>query len=175
MWIFGYGSLMVDGWEKNYDCSRRVIAELHGYRRSFSKASVVNWGAHDSPCPTLHLVSDTDGLCEGVAFEFPDAQGDNVRAYLGDREGKGFIFSSVEAITKEVGRVEALVPLYIGKNVLPPSTGQALVKSIQQARGTSGTCTSYVIKIYEQLAELGINDPAVTKIREQLRAAGIAG
>jgi hypothetical protein len=33
MWIFGYGSLMFDGWESGYGCVRREWASLSGYRR----------------------------------------------------------------------------------------------------------------------------------------------
>jgi hypothetical protein len=42
MWIFGYGSLMFDGWESGYGCVRREWASLSGYRRVFGKKSVKN-------------------------------------------------------------------------------------------------------------------------------------
>ncbi len=170
MWIFGYGSLMTDGWEVNYSCTQRVVAELHGYRRTFSKASVVNWGTRACPCPTLNLESSADALCVGIAFEFPETRRVEVEAYLAKREGKGFVLSSLEIIAKEAGSVQALVPLYIGKNILPPATTQDLVASIQQACGTSGACSDYVVDVHDQLTGLGIDDPAVTQLREHLRA-----
>ena len=40
MWIFGYGSLMFDGWEAACGCVDRKCAELPGYRRAFNKKSV---------------------------------------------------------------------------------------------------------------------------------------
>jgi cation transport regulator ChaC len=43
MWIFGYGSLMVDGLEVKHGCVERVWADLPGYVRTFNKKSVVNW------------------------------------------------------------------------------------------------------------------------------------
>jgi cation transport protein ChaC len=39
MWIFGYGSLMFDGWESERRCVERTWAELAGYRRVFNKRS----------------------------------------------------------------------------------------------------------------------------------------
>jgi cation transport protein ChaC len=173
MWIFGYGSLMTDGWEGSYGCTQRVVAKLHGYRRTFSKASVVNWGTRACPCPTLNLESGADAFCVGVAFEIPDARRGEVEAYLANREGKGFVLSSLEIVVSEGAVVQALVPLYTGKNILAPATTQELVASVQQASGTSGACTDYVVDVHDQLAQLGIDDPVVTQLREHLRALGL--
>jgi cation transport protein ChaC len=168
MWVFGYGSLMTDGWEKNYGCTQRAIAELKGYRRSFNKASVTNWGTRDCPCPTLNLVSDTDACCLGVAFEFSETQRTDVEAYLAQREGRNFTFSNLEVTTSGSGSVQALVPMYSGKNVLRSTSMQAIVESVHQAHGSSGKCIDYIFNIYDQLAKLGINDPVVTQMRDQL-------
>lgn len=72
MWIFGYGSLMWDNWESSYGCSRKCIALLKGYRRTFNKASTQNRGTRKAPCPTLNLENDATGTCKGIAFELPD-------------------------------------------------------------------------------------------------------
>lgn len=168
MWVFGYGSLMFDGWENNFDCAQRAVAELRGYRRAFNKASVSNWGTHECPCPTLNLVLDAGATCIGVAFEFSEAQRADVEAYLARREGKNFKLSYVEVITKDRGSAQALVPLYSGKNLIRTSDTRAILQSVQRAQGSSGKCFDYVMDVYEQLAKLGINDPAVTEMREQL-------
>jgi len=65
MWIFGYGSLMGDGWEEAFGCLRRTIAVLDGYRRTFNKASTKNWGSKEAPCPTLGLEEIEGGVCKG--------------------------------------------------------------------------------------------------------------
>jgi glutathione-specific gamma-glutamylcyclotransferase len=72
MWIFGYGSLMFDGWESDHGCVGRTWADLVGYRRVFNKKSVVNWGSKKRPGPTLNLKESATSVCRGVAFAFAD-------------------------------------------------------------------------------------------------------
>jgi cation transport regulator ChaC len=44
MWVFGYGSLMWDGWEQALGGQRVDGAVLPDYGRSFNKKSTRNWG-----------------------------------------------------------------------------------------------------------------------------------
>jgi len=55
VWVFGYGSLITDGWEVRHNCLGRHIADLAGYCRVFNKASVRNWGTKTAPGLTLNL------------------------------------------------------------------------------------------------------------------------
>lgn len=169
MWVFGFGSLMTDAWEREFDCIQRVTAELKGYRREFNKASVANWGTRDCPCPTLNLVSEANAHCRGIAFEFSEARRDDVEAYLARREGRGFKLSNLEVIAEGAGVVQALVPLYTGKNIVQTTDTQASIQLALRAKGSSGRCSDYVFGVYEQLRKLGINDPAVTEMRDLLR------
>ena len=72
MWVFGYGSLMWDGWEKAFGGIRIDQAVLNGFHRSFNKNSVKNWGTRSVPCPTLGLEPAEGDQCVGTAFEFSD-------------------------------------------------------------------------------------------------------
>src|SRR6266568_4933203 len=96
MWVFGYGSLMTDRWEEKNGCTRRVLADLGGYRRVFNKASVRNWGTRNNPGPTLNLEKTEGGSCRGIAFEFPEDRGKEVLAVLVEREGQNFALHSLE-------------------------------------------------------------------------------
>jgi cation transport protein ChaC len=82
MWVFGYGSLMWDDWEKDLDGSRFDGAVLHGYRRAFNKASERNWGTQKTPGPTLGLEPDADAICVGTAFQFSDDRRTAVTEFL---------------------------------------------------------------------------------------------
>lgn len=168
MWVFGFGSLMTDGWEKDFECIQRVTAELKGYRRAFNKASVSNWGTRDCPCPTLNLVFEADARCIGIAFEFSEEKRGEVEAYLARREGRSFKLSIVVVIAECSGAVEALVPLYGGRNIIRSLDMQAAIGLASYAKGSSGKCTDYVFDVYEQLKSLGINDLAVTTMRDLL-------
>lgn len=90
MWVFGYGSLMWDGWEKALQGTRTDHAVLSGYGRSFNKKSTERWGTAKHPGPTLGLEPGSTSQCIGAAFEFPEAQRGAVLAALRKREGPSF-------------------------------------------------------------------------------------
>lgn len=164
MWVFGYGSLMWDGWEGRHNCLQRQVAELHGYRRSFSKASVKNWGSPGNPGPTLNLETSEHAVCTGIAFEFSDVQVDEVCSYLARREGKGFALRPKQVWIKDAQTVNALVPIYAGPNVLKIKSLTELARQVASAKGTSGLCRDYIHGIHLELEKLGISDPAVAEI-----------
>jgi glutathione-specific gamma-glutamylcyclotransferase len=169
MWIFGYGSLMGDGWEETFGCLRRTIAVLHGYRRTFNKASTKNWGSKEAACPTLNLEKAEGSACKGIAFEFPDSRDAAVREYLAEREGKGFPLESVTIYLDQGVEVQALVPLYHGKNVLSVDTVREKAAMVARATGTKGSCRNYVREIAQLLARLGIDDPVVTEFWREVQ------
>jgi cation transport protein ChaC len=160
LWVFGYGSLMWDDWEKPFGCRNRTVATLPGYRRSFSKLSVANWGTKAAPCPTLNLQADASASCKGMAFAFPASNSATVLAYLGKREG-GFEIKPLRVRIDDGTEIQAFVPLYFGKNLRTDLSVEQQVSMIRAARGTSGPGAAYVQGIAAQLKALGIDDPAV--------------
>src|SRR6185295_17841577 len=119
MWVFGYGSLMWDGWEVARGCTRRTAAQLRGYCRTFNKASIRNWGTKETPCPTLNLQAVEFEVCQGVAFEFLDLQESEILHYLILREGRGFELDELPINLDDKVEVWAHVPIYRGKNIIP--------------------------------------------------------
>jgi glutathione-specific gamma-glutamylcyclotransferase len=179
VWVFGYGSLMWDNWERDYDCVRRVIATLPGFRRAFNKASVKNWGTKEHPGPTLNLAADDSASCTGVAFEFPEDNRNKVLADLKRREGKGFEFKEQRIQLQDGEWVDALVPIYTGPNTLTGRTAGELAEMARVAAGTHGVGIDYVRNVAVKLAQSGIKDPAVEDFlaaiqgrRNQGRTAG---
>jgi cation transport protein ChaC len=163
MWMFGYGSLMWDGWETDRGCLRRVTAALRGYARTFNKLSVRYWGTRPYPGPTLNLVA-SESCCCGTAFEFPEARCADIVAYLVRREGKNFTLNELPIVLEGGAAVTASVPLYRGPNVIPPTSASEIAAMALRAKGVSGSCASYIKGVADHLGELGIDDPAVVDL-----------
>ena len=163
MWGFGYGSLMWDGWQTEFGCTRTEQATLVGFRRDFNKKSVQRWGSRDIPGPTLGLTPDDAQRCVGMAFEFPDSERNRLLAALGDREGPSFRLKDMEIELQSGSRVVAIVPVndrsantYIGDQPL-----EERARLAKDARGTAGACRDYVKNIRTMLLKLSINDSSV--------------
>jgi cation transport protein ChaC len=168
LWVFGYGSLMWDGWEAQFDCQLRMTATLQGHRRCFNKLSVKNWGTKATPCPTLNLQEDRDGHCVGVAFSFDEIRKEDVLGYLRRREGKAFVLEPCSVLTSDGIQVTAYVPKYIGRNLLLDLAIDRQVAMIRAARGESGTGITYVNGVAEKLRQLGLRDPVVQSVVDAL-------
>jgi cation transport protein ChaC len=164
MWVFGYGSLMWDGWEKQFGCSSRCIAVLRGYQRTFNKASTKNRGTKRHPCPTLNLEECEGGTCKGAAFEFPDDKEEAIRKYLEKREGEGFSLERLSVRLPDDSAVSAHVPIYAGKNLISSLNVEEKAVMVGTASGTMSSCADYVKEIAGMLADLGIEDQAVSEL-----------
>jgi cation transport protein ChaC len=163
MWVFGYGSLMWDGWEKSHGATRSTSASLVGFHRDFNKASTSNWGTSTNRGPTLGLTPCAPAKCEGIAFEFPNAVRDELMDYLRKREGRSFELRELDVDLQSGEQVKALVPVndpttrtYIGNLSLAERA-----RMCKRARGTCGACVSYVENIHTHLRKMGIVDAAV--------------
>jgi glutathione-specific gamma-glutamylcyclotransferase len=160
--------LMGDGWEVSRGCTRRSLANLSGYSRAFNKASVRNWGTKANPCPTLNLVPMPSEICRGVAFEFSDDRTEGIRAYLTEREGKAFGLRSLPIQLDDGSQVEAIVPIYEGKNIISVNDAAELKRLTVRAWGTNGSGIEYVTGVARVLAAAGVVDPVVTNLMRDI-------
>ena len=170
MWVFGYGSLMWDGWEKKYSGIKHDRAALKNFRRSFNKKSVKNWGTTDRPGVTLGLEPEMGAECVGTLFEFDEKFREPILTELKKREGKSFSLEEVEVVSPTGARVSAFTAInnrcantYIG-NV----SVEERAKMVRSAVGGDGTCSDYVKNIHDQLRSLGVQDQAVDQFYQQV-------
>lgn len=171
MWVFGYGSLMYDRWQSEFQCLEVAQADLPDHARVFNKKSSANWGTRAAPGPTLNVVSSKGSTCTGIAFRFDDLQRDSVLARLRTREGKGFELLNKNVVLAQGTAVSAVVPLYVGQNVFNTMDSTELAMLALNAAGTSGRCRDYIDAAYQQLQLLGIEDPAVSAVWKALQKA----
>jgi glutathione-specific gamma-glutamylcyclotransferase len=144
MWVFGYGSLMWDRWETRFAAQRMIRAGLAGYRRSFNKASLVNWGTRDLPGPTLGLEPSESEKCIGCAFQFSDAARSQILGYLQQREGKSFSLEELVVQIEGEPDVFAIVPVNdrLGPTYLGARRIEDLVSLAARASGKAAVVSS---------------------------------
>jgi cation transport protein ChaC len=161
MWLFGYGSLMWDGWEDSFGCARRMPADLPGHMRIFNKKSLERWGTRSRPGLTLNLTPS--GACRGMAFEFDAAARGDIEDYLTHRE----TCEATEVAVRLPGgdEVAALTYIYEGPRLIGEDlTLQECAAMILEAEGVAGSSYDYIKGVRAHLAELGVNDPAVDEL-----------
>ncbi len=174
MWVFGYGSLIWDGWQNKNGrrCLRTVPAELRGYRRVFNKKSVRNWGTRALPCPTLNLEEASTATCRGMAFEFHHDDWFMGQMLLWLRQREGCEPRELQIRIDDTSEVNALVYIYAGASLIKDRlTPEQLAVMSVKASGTDGLCVNYIKGIAEKLAALGVDDPAVADLWRAVTAA----
>lgn len=169
MKFFVYGSLMWDGWHRQFNCNDIQQADLIGYERSFNKKSTRNWGTKLDPCPTLNLVPNEKALCRGLLFCFSDENSEPALSYLRKREGKNFQIKSLDVILVSTGEVvTASVFIYEGSNLLSVHEMKNCVTMLRVAKGRDGSGEQYVAGLADRLNELSISDACVEDMRRRL-------
>ena len=167
LWVFGYGSLI---WRPGFPFEESVQARLHGYHRSLCIFSHVHRGTPERPGLVLGL--DRGGVCRGLAFRVAAAESSQTVAYLREREQATSVYIERHVPLKlEDGRqVRGLVYVanrrhlqYAGK--LPPAE---LLRLVRNGRGSSGENPDYVLQTNEHLRKMGIYDPVLACLAQEL-------
>ena len=161
MWVFGYGSLL---WNPGFRYSKKEIARLDGYRRSFSMRSVHHRGTAKNPGLVLALSTDRQSFCEGLAFEVEQGKEVETLDYLRERElvSSAYLERKVSLHLKNGQSIQSLV--YIideGHAQYCKLTLDEQAKIIADAKGGRGANDEYLYRTRDKMAELGINDTGI--------------
>jgi len=168
VWVFGYGSLI---WNPAFHFTDRVAGTVHGYHRRFCLWAHLGRGQPDRPGLMLGL--DRGGSCRGVAYRIaPEAVMEEldilwrremiggayrprwVRVYLPDR--------TVAALTFTINPAHERYARGI--------SDEEAAKAIAGASGFLGACADYLINTVDHLAELGIHDRPLERLRDRVLA-----
>jgi cation transport protein ChaC len=168
LWVFGYGSLT---WDPGFHFDEVRMARLPGYRRRFGCRTVVGRGSPD--CPGLMLTLEPgDGDCEGLAFRIAADSAAQESGMVWRREMIRAIYRPcLLAVHTPQGPVQALVFAANAEHAdhvheLPL---QDAARMIARAEGVLGSNRQYLEQLVQQLAHLGIADPYLEQLLEQVR------
>jgi cation transport protein ChaC len=158
MWVFGYGSLL---WNPGFRYSKKEIARLEGYKRSFSMRSIHHRGTAENPGLVLALSRDAQSFCEGLAFEVEQGKEVETLEYLRDRElvSSAYLEKNVLLNLKIEQSIKSLVYVIDEKHVqYCKLTLDEQAKVIAAANGGRGPNYEYLYSTRNKIAELGITD-----------------
>jgi cation transport protein ChaC len=173
LWVFGYGSLI---WNPGFPVADRQIARLDGWHRSFCMRSIHHRGSVEAPGLVLALDRQENALCDGVAFAVAPGQEDATVTALRERElvSSAYLETMLPVTLRQGGTVTALV------YVIDPDHDQYCggLPLEQQARiiarsvGGRGSNRDYLFSTADHLSALGITDPDLVWLADQVRQIG---
>ncbi len=169
LWVFGYGSLI---WDPGFPVAERRIGRVQGWHRSFCMRSIHHRGTVEQPGLVLALDAAEGASCQGVVFRVaPGAEAATI-ATLRERElvSSAYLERTLPVAT-EGGALEALVYVIDPDHVQYcgglPLEEQARI--IAGATGGRGPNRDYLWSTAAHLAELGIGDPDLEWLAEEVR------
>ncbi len=166
-WVFGYGSLI---WRPGFSFIHSAPARLDGWHRSLCVLSHIYRGTPD--CLGLVFGLDQGGHCDGVAFEVAEADWPQTYAYLTDRELVTNIYQEVSLPLRlaDGRKVDALTYVVdqAHQQYAGTKTVDQILTHVRQGHGQAGSCLDYVKSTAEHLHALGIPDPELDALVQQL-------
>lgn len=173
LWVFGYGSLI---WNPCIHVARTAKARLYGYHRELCLWTPLGRGSRERPGLVFGL--EAGGSCHGVALAVDAGHARQELRLVWRREmlAGAYVPRWVKLHTAD-GVVNAIAFVmnrdhhrYAGG--LSEATK---VEAVARAAGALGTCFEYVASTLDHLADLGVRDPHLERIRRLAQDATLAG
>jgi len=170
LWVFGYGSLI---WEPGFAFDERVVGILRGFRRAFCMSSIVYRGTPDAPGLVLALDRDPAGACAGVAYRVDGPAGQEVLAYLRERELVSYAYAEAWLPVELAGGGAVEAVAYVSNPSHAQYRGglglEEQADVIARARGPRGSNADYLFNTIDSLVALGLDDPHLLRLAELVR------
>ena len=166
VWVFGYGSLI---WNPAFHFTDRVVGTVWGLHRRFCLWTHLGRGCPERPGLVLGL--ERGGSCRGVAYHIaPEAAREELdivwrREMISDAYVPRWVsvrtpVATVRALTFTINHAHERY----ARNL---SDEEAAV-AIAGASGFLGPCADYLINTVDHLAELGIHDRPLERLRNRV-------
>lgn len=167
IWVFGYGSLI---WNPAFHFDQRRTGRIFGHHRRFCLWTPLGRGSPERPGLVLGL--DRGGSCQGVALRIaPDCVHDELPVLWGREMIGGAYRPCWVTVHTDEGPVRAIAFVmdhrherYAG--LLPD---EQVADVIASAAGILGPCSDYLIHTVDHLAELGIRDRPLERLRARVQ------
>lgn len=178
-WVFAYGSLI---WNPCFEPTHQYVATVDGLSRSFSFWTVISRGSPDFPGLGMGVV-ESDARCTGVIQRIDPKSRDSDLEALWKREMHSSVYRPtwVEAqvrdhTTKAGSPGRSIRALTFVSNRSHPQSAHGLTREeeieiILSAGGKFGRCAEYLFRMTETLEQLGVVDPAMQALKNQVLAA----
>jgi len=168
LWVFAYGSLMIDP-AFHFDEVR--IAHLAGYERYFCLKSELGRGTPKKPGLVAGL--DEGKGCDGLLFKVPKKFVEEETRIIWQREMLIKMYTPVFlTATTALGNVKTLAFVVdrTSNNYLSNLTFQHTVRYIATGVGIFGSSMEYLENMINQLEVLGIADTSLLALRDAVRS-----
>jgi len=168
LWVFAYGSLM---WDPGIRFAEVRKARLGGFRRHFCLKDV--YGARGTPqTPGLLAALDEGNGCEGLVFRILRQHVEEETEVLWRREMPlpGYMATFVDVETA-FGNVRALgfIADHAAEKIIPHIRRSEQIQYISTAGGFAGSNLEYLENLVTQLAALGIEDPDLFALLQDIK------
>lgn len=169
-WVFAYGSLV---WNPEFTPADRVLATLHGYRRSFCMSSIHHRGSEAEPGLVLALDAAEGQSCRGMALQIPTEDEAAILAMLRERElvSSAYWEANVPLSLDDGREVQALA--YVidrdHQQYCRDLTLETQAEIIARAIGGKGPNRDYLWQTAAHLSQLGIGDAELDQLSDMVR------
>ena len=170
LWVFGYASLL---WNPGFEVVERAQGRLHGYARSFCMYSIHHRGTEAEPGLVLALDAQQGAYCDGLCLRAAPGQEAETLAYLREREliSSAYLEKRLDVALLDGRRIAAVA------YVIDPDHRQYChlpleeqARIIARAHGGRGPNTEYLFNTAAHLDQIGLPDPDLHWLVEQVRA-----
>lgn len=168
VWVFGYGSLI---WNPAFHFAEQRLGRVEGFHRSFCMRILSGRGSEDFP--GLMLALDQGGTCDGVVFRLDEDAVEEETRIIWEREMIAGTYQptwvTVETKSGPVGAFTFVVDQnhnrYVGR-----LSEEEQVAVLARAAGPIGAGCEYLYQTTAHLEAMGIGDPELRRLSEQVAA-----
>jgi glutathione-specific gamma-glutamylcyclotransferase len=168
VWLFGYGSLI---WNPAFHFTDRLVGRIFGYHRRFCLWTHLGRGCPERPGLVLGL--ERGGSCQGVAYHIaPEAAREELMIVWRREMLSGAYRPRWVEVRTALGRLPAITFVINQEHerYARALTDAEIAQTIATASGFLGRCADYLVNTVDHLAELGIHDRPLERLRQQVLA-----